>query len=496
MGHLRRALLALLCCCTVGWRPLVAQNSAWVALDDPALPLFEHLVARGSVADPSPLIRPFRRADAIRVLRQARGDAVLVTSLLQRWAPGDSAWRVQVRIGGEVATSASRDLLHPDGLGGRWIYADLLAQAELGSLALVTRSAIDMRASQDPDWPGERGKPDLICCRWRYPEAWLSWQSGALSLSYGRIGRNWGPVGIAGTALSEVAYPRDEIGLEINTHSFQLRSSFTQLEDARDPADQVIHRYHTVTHLALQLRKNLQLSGWQSVILQGRDRQLEGPFRNPLLLLPLANQIGMGDQGNNVMVGAQASWRLGSTTLQGEVVMDDLIQQNRDRFPDRYAMTFSFTTPASAGTALRLLYSRASSLAFRTSNPLENFTERGVGLGRARGDNDYLVLSLTRPISPGLLAGVELAALRQGEGRLTDPVDAVLPLRGIFLGTVERTLRVAGHAAGQAGPVQMQAELGINRLSNAGHVHGVEKTVVAGRVGVLLALQRRGRIGK
>ena len=44
--------------------PLRAQASPYVPLDDPRLPLLEHLIARGDIDDPSPMVRPFRRADA------------------------------------------------------------------------------------------------------------------------------------------------------------------------------------------------------------------------------------------------------------------------------------------------------------------------------------------------------------------------------------------------------------------------------------------------
>ncbi|HEY9507355.1 MAG TPA: hypothetical protein VIQ27_15395, partial [Gemmatimonadales bacterium] len=48
-----------------------AQSSPHLPLDDPRLPLLEHLIARGDIADPSPMVRPFTRADALRVLTSA-----------------------------------------------------------------------------------------------------------------------------------------------------------------------------------------------------------------------------------------------------------------------------------------------------------------------------------------------------------------------------------------------------------------------------------------
>ena len=52
-------------------RCVQAQASPYLPLDDPRLPLLEHLIERGDIEDPSPMVRPFRRADALRVLEQA-----------------------------------------------------------------------------------------------------------------------------------------------------------------------------------------------------------------------------------------------------------------------------------------------------------------------------------------------------------------------------------------------------------------------------------------
>src|SRR5690606_35004230 len=92
----RRVFLALIPVLLAS--PLAAQASPYIPLDDPSLPLLEHLIARGEIEDPSPMIRPFRRADAARVLAAAdtapdtRSGAV-ITALRQRYAdPVTETW--------------------------------------------------------------------------------------------------------------------------------------------------------------------------------------------------------------------------------------------------------------------------------------------------------------------------------------------------------------------------------------------------------------------
>ena len=64
-----------------------AQASPYLALDDPRVPLLEYLIQRGDIDDPSPMVRPVRRADALRVLRQAdtAGAPALVVALRARF---------------------------------------------------------------------------------------------------------------------------------------------------------------------------------------------------------------------------------------------------------------------------------------------------------------------------------------------------------------------------------------------------------------------------
>src|SRR6058998_1636396 len=47
------------------------QPSPYLPLDHWATPYVEHLIARGAIADPSPLSRPFVQADIVRVLSAA-----------------------------------------------------------------------------------------------------------------------------------------------------------------------------------------------------------------------------------------------------------------------------------------------------------------------------------------------------------------------------------------------------------------------------------------
>jgi hypothetical protein len=99
-----------------------AQASPYIPLDDPRLPLVEHLIARGDIDDPSPMVRPFRRSDAARVLAAADtgGSASLVHALREQFEDpaNQNSWRVAGRAGAQAFSHIRRDVLHPLGPDG------------------------------------------------------------------------------------------------------------------------------------------------------------------------------------------------------------------------------------------------------------------------------------------------------------------------------------------------------------------------------------------
>jgi hypothetical protein len=143
----------------------------------------------------------------------------------------------------------------------------------------------------------------------------------------------------------------------------------------------------------------------------------------------------------------------------------------------------------------RLLYSRASSLAFRASNPFENFTDSGVGIGRNFADNDQIKAVVSFPLRQQWVVAPEATVRRQGEGRINDPIPPdVGNVPQIFIGTVETTYRLGVSLSGRQGILDVQTNLGVNQVHNAGHQAGVNKTEFQGWVQATLALNWQGVI--
>ncbi|HZA97664.1 MAG TPA: hypothetical protein VE399_02720, partial [Gemmatimonadales bacterium] len=324
----------------------MAQASAYISLDDPRLPLLEHLIARGDIDDPSPMVRPFRRADAVRVLAAAESSAVSPSALIRRLRVElqdlpETSWSLDGRAGAQAYSHARRELLHPAGPSGARPYVELRGTATFGNIVAVTRPVIEPRITDDLDWPGRRD----VDVAGRMVDAYLSAQFRYATLLYGQLDRNWGPPGLPGLPVSGYAYEREGLALEIGTSKLRLSALATELHDEVDSLGQTVHRYYFLHRLQSDLSRRLSLALWEGVVLAGADRNFETRYRNPLSLSYLASTIGLGDRGN-VLLGVDARWRaFGRTTLQAQVAVDDFWYQNRQRNRDRWGFTLSAEGP-------------------------------------------------------------------------------------------------------------------------------------------------------
>jgi hypothetical protein len=500
---MRPLLLAVVLAGVLAPARAFAQASPYIPLDDPRLPLLEHLIARGDVADPSPLMRPFRRADAARVLAAADScthewphPIGLIQELREAFEdqPGN-LWGLHGRAGAQAYSHARREVLHPAGAAGVRPYVDLRAAASFGNIVLVTRPVVEPRVVDDPDWPGRR---DLKLAG-RMADGYLSAQFKYVSLLYGQMDWNWGPVGLPGIPLSNYGYERQGLALDVGTRDIRLSALATDLHDQIDSLGQTVHRYYFVHRLHLRLSQRLSVAPWEGVIVAGVDRNFETRYRNPLSISYLANTIGLGDRGN-VMLGTDVSWRaFHRTTLEAQLALDDLWTDNRSQNRDRWALTIGAHGPLFATMAWQALYTQVSSLALRAFNPGDNFTDAGVGIGRNFSDQDQLTLRVSFPLRNHWLLSPELTVLRQGQGRIDDPYPApdangVRDTPALFIGVVERTYRAAMGVRGRTGPLDLLADAGLHHVVNAGHVRGQTKDRFEGRLQVTLGFSQKGSL--
>lgn len=470
-----------------------AQASPYLPGDDPRRPLLEHLIARGDLRDPAPLDRPLRRADLVAALA-GRADP-LSRRLLTSFGPplGRQAFALTFRGGGQGFTQGRRDLLHEGGDGGVKGYAEAAAEAGLGPLVFVARGAAENRLRDDPDWPDPAGAAahDVVV---RVVEAYAALQFRWGALRAGQMARNWGPQGVTGIAIGDADYPRPDLELDLGTGALRYSGVATRLMRTDAETASGIERYFIAHRLTYRFKPTLTLAAWETGMVAGPPAELDGKTRAivPLLVVPA---LVASRRHRNEMVGGGFSWRPASRwRLEGELAIDDWNFDANNPYPQRWAAALSAAGALGARASWSASWSTASSLAFHTLNRAENFTDRGVGIGRLFPDNEVVSVSIGLPLRETWLLSPRAALLRQGEGRLGDPFPTAAEAANIparFIGTVEKSLWIGAGVAGWEGPFALTGEAGLRHRGNAGQTPGANRTEFAARLSATMGITFR-----
>ena len=490
--------------------PLAAQGSPYLPLDHPLLPLAEYLIARGDLIDPSPMIRPFRRADLIRAIDRAALDtttapgrlaARLRTALMD--PPGTNWFRAAPAAGIDAFTRARRDLLRPAGPGGVRPYIEVALEGRFGPLVLASRPIAENRLKLDPDWPGasiQQGKRQA----YRFTDAYLSAQWRHARLFFGQMDRNWGPAGALGLGLANAGYPRTDFAVDVVFDRLQINLLGTELTDMTAADGKVHHRYFMAHRLNARVTKRLDLAVWETGLLAGADRTFDPNFRNPLLLFSFPLQQGLPDNRNTI-IGGDLTWRpRRSLRIEVQGMIDDRWRHKADpngtgeiAHPGRWAATLATSGAAGRSLGWRARLALVSSLAYRTADSAESFVERGVGIGPQFPDHWLLSAGLIIPVRDRWALEPDVTLLRQGEGRLDLPFPSGAALTAtpeILTGIIATTLRLGGAVTGRAGPFRLAMQGGFFHDTNAGHLAGRTRDRVDARVRLTLGLSAHGAL--
>src|SRR2546426_4441644 len=452
----------------------VAQEaSPYVPLSGWGTPFIEHLIARGRLADPTPLPRPFRATDLLRTLDAV--DSPVVTSGewtvvrqmradLRRTQRGPSA-RLDVHAGVAASSHARRDPLRAAGPGHATFSGGAALTLYFGPVVFVSHPYFDTRLKYDPDW---YGKKDRVVAG-RFAEAYISAQFTYADLFFGSLDRNWGPSAVQGLLLSDSPYGPDHFAVTIGTTGVKLEGIATQLNDLTDTAGATVHRYMVQHRLWIRPPPGRWTVGlWEGSVLSGVGRQLEPWYAN-FASLGLLAQLNTGTNVNSFL-GFDVQ-RRGKVTLFAQGMLDD-IQVDKKTAADRKPASDGLTLGAqgsiphpSAGGAWTVFYTRVANLTYRNEDNTQTPIYFGLGTGRNFSDYDQTTLQLSFMPLSAVLVQPEITLLRQGEGDLHlphPPVTAYASTPAFLAGVVERTLRLA--APGPAPP-------GRGGLSGGGGVH-------------------------
>lgn len=470
--------------------PVWSQASPYLPLDHWAGPYIEYLIRARVINDPAPLTRPLKRQSIAKALllvdtAGASSDTrALVHRLRAEFLPlsEDSAhYRIDFFADAGLLSQGRRDPMRPGGPGGIESRGGASAWAVWGPFALSQRTRWDSRLVDDPDWKGIRHGP----LAGRLDDAYLSFQKGAIEITFGNLDRNWGSASLPGLLISNVPYSYEHLFVSVETPVFGIQSLVSQLDDVTDPAG-VTHQRYWIAHRAV-FRPWSWMQLWvnQATLLSGPNRQLEFWALNPLRLGNFSAEDENREAGTNVFLeGVVRLAPKDMPVLTAALLIDDLQLFSGDALPNRLGASVTVEGRLNGRTTWEVLYTAVSSLAYRTFRIPEAALRRNVGVARNFSDYDQIGLRLSTLLPMSTLAGVEAALLRQGEGDIRKPFPlpeefAATPL--IFEGVVERTWRgaVLLDMAPAAG-LHIHGSAGLHLLQNADHVAGANATRFVG----------------
>jgi capsule assembly protein Wzi len=509
---IRRVAAILVAAWLVAVPSLTAQDaSPYVSLQHWTMPYVEHLIARGVIPDPTPLTRPLRRADLVRVLREvdtvtvSENVAKTVRRLLAALEPRErgTRYRVDGEVGIAAATYSRRDPLAaiddsgPRETGGKHgtVNGGLDIAFQFGRVVAVTHPYFDTRLKYDPDWFGRKNR----AIAGRTAESYVAAQWPAGEVFFGRMDRNWGPSGIQGLLLSDNPYGLDHLALAFGTRNLQLQAIATQLNDSTDSTGAVSHRYMEQHRVWFRPNAHWAFALWEGSVIGGPNRTFEPWYLN-VMNLGYLEQLNTNTEVNSFL-GLDVE-RHGSVTLFGQFMLDD-IQVDRKTAKDLKPSSYGLTVGAKGGLGVAALgwtayYTRVTNLTYRNLDNLEIPLYHQVGTGRNFDDYDQATLQLGFIPLAGLLMQPEITLLRQGEGdpRLPHPPVSAYPTTPtIFQGVVERTLRVAlSSSYAPSERVGLTAGAGLHHVTNFQHIAGDTRTRFVGSVALSYRFGREGAL--
>ncbi|HSJ65534.1 MAG TPA: hypothetical protein VK922_16700 [Gemmatimonadaceae bacterium] len=429
-------------------------------LDDPAYEQLDALSRAGCVyGRPSPF-RPYLVGDVRQALASSAGDdrcaGVVREALATRFLPENGAAGATaadspsgLRLGGVVEARATavgerefRPLFagtRPDSLGDPAFVGRARARVVWdggASVAAVLEGYAQTDRRNDPTLRGRgfrqtEGVVDIS-------EAYIVARTGPLAVLLGRGWEAWLGDGRESMALSAIGPPMDRLALRARWSRFEARGMFASIDDvvltdadglASGTPPQRVHRFLAAHALTARITPSWEVTLGETALLARRGGGVDLAFVNPVTIYVVAendsSRAGDASDENNLTAFAATRLVRGRAAFEGELVIDDIQIDARDRenLPHQLAWRLATTLalPLARPTSVGLDYRRVGSYTYLRDLYAHVYQQYDVPIGSELGpDSDMLRASGELWPNGRMRLSAGIARWRQGAQRIFD----------------------------------------------------------------------------
>jgi hypothetical protein len=509
---LRASVVSLL---LLGCGPMVAtgQDHRLINTRDWPYELIERLQTRGHLLTLNPTDLPYSRTEVRDALRQV--EVATLRMPAKQWhrqlADAVSARAPNVdsmRVGGLVTAGARRsssdrlNVLEPTGDGEPLLpRIRVTGYLEWGSWIGQAGATFDEFYETDPD-----GLDATRRLRSRSEEVYVGYNSKYVEVYLGRFANHWSVHDRRGGFLTDNPRSFDQIQFELGNETLSFQSILGVLDNMAPDSTftgtafgkGATRRYAFFHRLDWSPTPALKLSLIESEIYHSPTASISVRNLIPLHAILLENANKPRNADSNAMIGGSIWYQTGPLTLFAQGMLDDILisrREERKRSGDFYPAVYTINGSATwAGVTDRLDVGMevdvVSANSYRTDNRADEWSYLQRGL--ATNFSDYVRLEghATWYPMPSLEVEPALTLYRKGEGdfrrlRITYAPGSGGAIPSVLTGTVERTIRPSVSVRYQPLDIDLfgdernvqvnawvDANMGVNLVTNAGHVEG------------------------
>jgi hypothetical protein len=264
-------------------------------------------------------------------------------------------------------------------------------------VSFANRTSMNQDYKHDPNYAGDLSESDSWL--WgRVNDAYINAYVGNFDFFFGRMHRNWGPIGSPSLVFSNHPYTYDHFLFSYTYKILRIALIFGRLEDLNAlvlaiPGEEPIEvkgarKFFAGHRLDLSFSKNFQVGLTEMATYGGEGRDFEFGFLNPMNFY-----YGLQRNDRNLMSGL---WGIDlfykpykQLTLYGQFIIDDIVvnnepdQDDRAQYPDRLGIILSARTGDILfnGLNMELTYTRISNRTYQSRYTYENYHYRGLSRG-------------------------------------------------------------------------------------------------------------------